>query len=203
MKITDLKQQVNQPSRYSVYVDGKFSFGLSANAVLNSGIVPGEELSDERLQELKELSSDDKAYNNALRYVTMRQRSEWEMVTYLRRKHVGKEQIDEIIGRLKSLQLLDDLSFARAWVANRRLLKATNKRRLAQELQQKRVASSVIDIVLAEDDTDEAAVLRELVARKRTIPRYRDNLKLMQYLSRQGYKYDLIKTALGESFEED
>jgi regulatory protein len=203
MKITDLKQQVSRPSRYSVYIDDKFSFGLSANAVLDSGLIVGEELDEQRLTELKALSANDKAYTNALRYVTMRQRSEWEMVTYLRRKKVDKELADEIIAKLYELRLLDDLSFARAWITNRRLLKATNKRRLGQELRQKHVSASVIDTALGEDDTDETAVLRELVAKKRRIPRYRnDDLKLMQYLARQGYSYDAIKSALNKNDED-
>jgi regulatory protein len=197
MRITDLKQQVNHPSRYSVYVDGKFSFGLSADAVLGSGIVVGEILDETRLEELRSLSADDKSYNNTLRYVTMRQHSEWEVVQYLQRKKVGKRLAAEIIDRLKDLDLLNDANFARSWVANRRLLKATNKRRLAQELRQKRVSDAVIDSVLAEDETDDTAVLRELVAKKRQLPRYRDDdMKLMQYLARQGYSYDAIKSVL-------
>jgi regulatory protein len=198
MKITGLKQQVSQPSRYSVYVDGRFSFGLSASAVLNSKIVVGEEVDDARLQELKSLSANDKAYNNTIRYVTMRQRSEWEVKMYLQRKSVDKDLSEDIIKRVKALSLLDDLTFARAWVSNRRLLKPVSRRRLIQELQQKRVSTAVIDIVLTEDETDESEVLRELVARKRRIPRYQDNLRLMQYLARQGYNYDAIKAVLGE-----
>jgi regulatory protein len=203
MKITGLKQQVSQPSRYSVYIDGKFSFGLSASAVLDSGLVVGEELDEQRLMEFKSLSANDKAYNNALRYVTMRQRSEWEMVSYLQRKKVDKQLIDEIIAKLYALKLLDDVAFARNWITNRRLLKATNKRRLAQELRQKHVSASVIALALSEDTTDEGAVLQKLVAKKRTIPRFRDDdLKLMQYLARQGYSYDAIKSALHKSDED-
>lgn len=199
MKVTDLKQQVARPSRISVYVDGKFAFGFSADALLSSGLVVGEELDEERLTALKELAGNDKAYNNALNYVALRPRSEWEVVTYLRRKQVDAELIDTIVERLRGIRLLDDLTFARAWVTNRRLLRATNKRRLADELKRKRIASSIIETVLAEDETDETQVLRELVAKKRQIPRYRDDLKLMQYLARQGYDYDAIKTALRES----
>jgi regulatory protein len=138
-----------------------------------------------------------------LRYVTMRQRSEWEVTTYLQRKQVGEKLKGDIIARLRELGLLDDLSFARGWVANRRLLKATNKRRLAQELRQKHVSSSIIDTVLDEDDTDESAVLRELIAKKRQTTRYRDDdLRLMQYLARQGYSYDAVKSAM-HSKDED
>lgn len=195
MKVTNLKQQVAQPSSYSVYVDGKFSFSLSADALLNSGLVVGEELDESRIKALRALSASDKAYGNALHYVAMRQRSEWEVKIYLERKGVDKKIAEDIIERLRALEFLNDLSFARAWVANRRLLRATNKRRLSQELHQKHVSESTIEMVLAEDETDENIVLRDLIAKKRQIPRYRDDLKLMQYLARQGYSYDAIKAA--------
>lgn len=203
MKITGLKQQVSRPSRYSVYIDGKFSFGIGADAVLSSGIVVGEELDEHRLKELRSLADDDAAYNNALRYVTMRQRSEWEVTTYLKRKQVGEKLTGDIMARLRELGLVDDLSFARGWVANRRLFKATNKRRLAQELRQKHVSDSIIGTVLDEDNTDESAVLRELIAKKRQTPRYRDDdLRLMQYLARQGYSYDAVKSAMHSTGED-
>jgi len=40
--------------------------------------------------------------------------------------------------------------------------------------------------------------LRELIAKKRQQSRYQDKLKLMQYLSRQGFGYGDIKTVLEE-----
>jgi regulatory protein len=91
---------------------------------------------------------------------------------------------------------LDDLEFARRWVENRRLLKATSKRRLNQELKLKRVSDGVIKQVLEEDDTDEAEVLKQLVARKRQQTRYQDKQKLMAYLMRQGYDYGQVKMAV-------
>jgi len=202
MKITGLKQQVTNSSRYSVYVDGKFLCGLSADAILGSGLVAGEELDERRLKQLKSLSVIDKAYTATLRYVTIRQRSEWEVALYLQRKGVGSTVAKDIIERLRALGLLDDASFARAWVANRRLLKATNKQRLGQELRQKHVSNTIIDMVLAEDDTDESVVLRDLITKKRQIPRYRDDkLKLMQYLARQGYGYEQVKAAILQADE--
>jgi SOS response regulatory protein OraA/RecX len=50
--------------------------------------------------------------------------------------------------------------------------------------------------VLAEDETDERAVLRELIDRKRRQLRYQDNLKLMRYLVGQGFSYDDVKSVL-------
>lgn len=199
MRITAIKQQVKQPNRYSLYVDSKYSFSLSDSALLDARLATGQELSEAELAALKKLSADDKAYARALNYVAIRPRSRWELITYLRRKGVEGDSADAVIARIERVGLLDDLAFARSWVANRRLLKSVSKRRLLQELRQKHLSDDVIQVVLAEDETDDRVVLRELVRRKLQQPRYAaDTTKLMQYLARQGYGYDDIKLVLQE-----
>ncbi|HEY5805797.1 MAG TPA: RecX family transcriptional regulator [Candidatus Saccharimonadales bacterium] len=196
MKITSIKQQVKRTDRYSIYVDGKYAFSLSESGLIESRLASGQELDATELKRLKKAAGFDKAYYNALRYVAMRPRSEWEIGAYLKRKEVDKDAADEVVHRLCDLNLLNDLDFARSWIANRRLLKSTSKRRLRLELMQKHVPNDVIDEVLAEDVTDERQVLRELIEKKRR--RYPDEQKLMQYLARQGFSYDDIKSALSE-----
>lgn len=196
MKITDIKQQVKNQERYSIYVDGKFSFGLSELALMNSGLRVNRELTGQELDELKDTARSDKAYNQCLGLIARRPRSEWEICEYLKRKEYDPELIDQIVARLYGSKWLDDLEFARRWVENRRLLKATSKRRLNQELKLKRVSDGVIKQVLEEDDTDEAEVLKQLVARKRQQTRYQDKQKLMAYLMRQGYDYGQVKMAV-------
>jgi regulatory protein len=98
---------------------------------------------------------------------------------------------------LRTIGLLNDLAFARSWIANRRLLKPTSARKLRLELKQKQVAEEIIQEAMAEDETDEQEVLQQLIAKKRNQTKYNhDNLKLMQYLARQGFNYDAIKSAL-------
>lgn len=200
MKITSIKQQVKRADRYSVFVDGKYAFSLSESALLQQGLASGQEFDEAKLKELKEASGADKAYGNALRYVAMRPRSTWELETYLRRKEVEQPVAEGIIQRLQRSGLVDDRAFAQAWVANRRLLKSTSKRKLQLELKQKHVSTAIIDSVLQEDETDERDTLRELVHKKRA--RYPDQQKFMQYLARQGFGYDDIKSVLQEQDEE-
>lgn len=201
MQITDIKQQVKTQGRYSIYVDGKFVFGLSELALMNSGLRIGLELTGEELSDLKSAARVDKAYNQALGQVARRPRSEWEMREYLRRKEYDPELVQQIVDRLYEGNWLSDLEFARRWVENRRLLKSTSKRRLQQELKAKRVSDQVIDEVLREDETDDRSVLADLVARKRTQSRYQDPQKLMAYLMRQGYNYGDVKDAMADMDE--
>ncbi|HEV7454292.1 MAG TPA: RecX family transcriptional regulator [Candidatus Saccharimonadales bacterium] len=194
MKISAIKQQVKRKDRYSVYIDGTYSFSLSESGLIENRLASGQELTDSDLQNLKKTAGLDKAYGNALRYVAMRPRSEWELRDYFRRKGVDEEYGSHIADRLRGVGLLDDLAFARAWASNRRLLKSISKRRLRLELQQKHVPSDVINQVLAEDETDERTALAELIEKKQA--RYPDRQKFMQYLARQGFSFDDIKSAL-------
>lgn len=198
MKITAIKAQVKREGRYSIFVDGKYAFSLSAESLLETGLINGQELDESDIQAYKKLSTDDKAYGLTLEYVVRRMRSEGELHDYFRRKKYEAELAEQIIAKLKGGGYVDDAEFARRWVENRRLMKATSVRRLQLELQQKRVSSDIIQSVLAEDETDERQVLRELIAKKRKQSRYLDDHKLIAYLARQGFGYDDIKTVLGE-----
>lgn len=201
MKITAIKQQEKRKDRYSIFIDGKYAFSLGESALIESRITSGKELDANQLKAYKKLSSDDKAYGNALRYAAMRPRSIGEMGDYFRRKQIEQPVADHILNKLSRVGLLDDAAFARSWVANRRLLKPTSRRKLALELQQKHVAPEIIDEVLVEDrnEVDERETLRKIVERKRA--RYADTRKFMAYLARQGYSYDDIKAVLDEEID--
>lgn len=203
MKITKITQQAKQRDRYSVFVDDVYSFSLSESALLQSGLVSGQELSREQITGYKQLSAHDKLYNRALRYAAMRPRSIWELQFYLQRKGADVPLIERIIDALIRIGILDDDKFAESFVHDRRLLRSQSTRRLKLELQKKHVSSEIIDRVLREDDTDEQSLLRALVDKKRKQAKYaNDETKLMQYLARQGFSYSDIKSAM-HKYDED
>jgi regulatory protein len=198
MQITAIKQQVKRAERYSIYVDEKYSYKLSESHLLEQGQVTGQELTKDELEKYKQLSVDDKLYNQVLGYLAIRPRSAWEIRTYLERKGSPTPLTDKLLNKLSDLRLIDDESFARSWVENRRLLKPTSRRRLRLELRQKHVSDEIIEAVLEEDETTDQTTLQDLITRKRKQTKYQDDTKLMQYLARQGFNYDDIKSALQE-----
>jgi regulatory protein len=200
VKITKIVQQVKKHDRYSIFVDEKYSFSLSESALLESKLHSGQELAREQVEEYKQLSNDDKLYGRALNYVALRPRSVWEVEFYLKRKDSPAPLIEQITNKLLRLGLLDDKKFAEAFIHDRRLLRSASTRKLQLELRKKHIANDIIEQVLAEDETDEGSVLKELIAKKRQQTKYKeDNLKLMQYLARQGFSYSDIKAELQDS----
>lgn len=199
MKITRIVQQAKVRDRYSIFVDGAYAFSLSEQALLESRLAPGTELAAMQIREWKQRSDDDKAYTRAIRYAALRPRSRWEVEQYLYRKDVPPALALMILNKLSNIHLLDDRQFARAFVSHRRLLRSSSKLKLQHELRAKHVPDGIIMEVLSEGDTDEQAVLRTLIIKKRTLTKYRtDDQRLMQYLARQGFPYEDIKTALRE-----
>ncbi len=201
MKITAIKQQQKRADRYSFYVDGAYAFSLSESALLESGLASGQELDAAGLERYKQLSQDDKLFGRALRYVALRPKSEWELRAYLEKHRSPAPLTKQITNKLKDLDLINDQTFAAAYVHDRLLLRPTSRRRIKLELAKKRVPTDIIDRLLAEQsDTD---TLQEVIAKKRRQSKYQDDIKLMQYLARQGYNYSDIKDALSGSSNGD
>jgi len=200
MKITSIKQQSKRQNRYSVFVDEKYAFSLSETKLLESRLVSGQELTKEQIAEYKKLSAEDKLYNRALNYVALRPRSVWEVREYLRRRDSPAPLIEQITNKLIELGLLDDQKYAQMFVHDRALLRPTSRRKMIMELRKKRLPEEVIQLTLESESTDELTALREIVAKKRQLTKYRnDQLKFMQYLARQGFNYSDIKQVLGEA----
>lgn len=196
MQITAIRQQQKAKDRYSVYVDDKYSFSLSESALISSGISSGIEITIEQLEAYKRLSAEDKLWGRALHYVAARLRSSHEVREYLRRKEASSELIDQYIERFADVGLLDDHRYAQVFVENRRMLKPSSKRKLQLELKQKRIPDAIIREVLQEDEGDDKSALRDLVIKKRRQTKYQDDMKLKQYLARQGFGFDDINHAL-------
>lgn len=197
LTVTDLKQGVKNPNRVNVFVNGKFAFSLDVVQVVDFKLKVGRELSEEELAELKKASEFGKLYQRALEKALMRPHSKKEIYDYLYKKvyekGIDKEYIDEIIERLENKKYVDDKRFAEWYVENRFVKKGVSQKRLKMELRGKGVATEIIDEVLGgRDDKEE---IKKMIARKRS--KY-DDEKLMAYLCRQGFSYDLVKQVLEE-----
>jgi regulatory protein len=197
MVVSSIKQQVKHPDRYSIFVDDAYSFSLSADALLSSGLYTGQELTEAQVTQLKKDSADEKLYTLTLRYAALRPRSRSEITSYLERKDSPAPLIEQITNKLIKLGMVDDAKFATSYVHDRRLLRPTSRRKMILELQKKHISKEVIEEVVGHDMSEERTALAEIVARKRRQLAYRDDIKLMQYLSRQGFSYGDIKTVLG------
>lgn len=206
MKITALPPQKHDPDRLSVFVDGEFRMGLSAEVALAGNLRVGQTVDEARLLELERRDRGWQAREAALRLLAVRPRSAAELARRLRMKGYEPEVGEEVIARLRDLGMIDDAAFAGTLVRDRVRLKPQGARRLANELRARGVdhetAREAIRETMEGEQTDERELARRAAEKWR--PRAgeepaRARRRLHGYLARRGFDSDVIREVLDEA----
>lgn len=198
MKITSIKQQVKNPERASLFVEGKYSFSLSLSELVAEKLKINQEISDVYLKRLKKLSVDGKLKARALEWVMNRPRSVRELKDYLYRKKADQDQTDVIIEEFENRGFISDANYAN-WLIDMRRRAGKSDRAIQGELMKKGVSRETISETLKKDTNDERERLKALVDKKGQLSRYKnDEQKFKMFLLRQGFNYDDIKSVLSE-----
>ena len=196
MIITSIKQQVKNPDRASLFIDGNYSFSLSLNELVTEKLKINQEIDEPGLKRLKKISDDGKLKARALEWVLNRPRSTRELKNYLYHRKTEDETAEAIIDYLQSRGYVDDRSFA-IWLIDVRTRSGKSSRMIENELQKKGVKREIINDLLSSDSSGEVDKIVTIINKKSKISRYKnDEIRLKQYLLRQGFNYEDIKTAL-------
>lgn len=200
--ITALEQQVKNKERLSVFLDGKFAFGLSKKAAVELEI--GQHLSEKEIASLQVRDAEEVHYERVLRLFTRRPRSEQEIRRYLERKDVGLQAQNAIIRRLYDTQLLDDRAFAQAWVENRDTFRPRSSFALKMELREKGIDAGIISEVLSDHDDERAAYKAARKAARRWQGSDHDSFRkrVGAYLARRGFRYETINPVVSQVWHE-
>ena len=212
MIVTAISQAVRNQDRVNIFVDGKYRFSIDIYKVGELGKKVGKEYAEDEQMELETESQFGKLYARALEYCLMRPHSAKEVRDYLWRKTlstktrnrktgeiktregVSKKNAERVFNRLVERGYINDESFAKYWVENRNQTKGTSLRKLQNELRAKGVDSSIISAVIADSTRNDDEELNKIILKKRS--KYSDEQKFIQYLLRQGFRYDDIKSTL-------
>ena len=114
---------------------------------------------------------------------------------------ISVEMIQEVVSRLESQNYINDQEFARYFVENRHQNKGISTKRLVQELKTKGISDEIIEQAMFNSETgsflrDEEAELEKMI--KKQLRKISDRQKIIAYLARQGFSYDLIKSKLDQ-----
>jgi regulatory protein len=197
--ITDIKTQIKNQDKVSVYIDDKYTFALTIAQLADiKEVRTGKDISSSQIEEYKKLSQLTNQYIRLISLIYARPRSEYELRTKLRLKKLDKEDIDELILKLQKEGYQDDLKFATWWVTSRKNSRPISSLKLRSELAGKGIKSSTAEQAISENfnQEDEHQALLKLIAKKKD--HYETEEKLLSFLASRGYSYSSIKSALKE-----
>lgn len=197
--ITSIKAQKNQ-KRVNIYLDGKFSFGLDLENFIRLGLKVNQELSQEEINEIIKKGEFQKCLDKIINFAMIRPRSEREIKDYYRRKKTPESIQEELINRLKKLELLNDIKFAQWWVRQRLEFKNKSKKDITFELRQKGIDSNTIKNILDDSQIDEVKIATELITKKlykwQKYNEKEKKQKISQYLAGKGFGWNVVNDVL-------
>lgn len=201
MTITDIQPQVKNQSRLSVFIDGKFAFGIDKNDCLFMGLKIGDTLTQERYNYIIDNAVYTNAYKKADRFIGFKMRTEKEVRDKLKEEEYSNDIIERVISSMIKYKYIDDEAYAQMYANDCRSIKKWGPQRIKIELYKRGVNTSAIENALQNlniEDTDE--IIKNLLEKriKDTPIDLKEKQKHFNFLLRRGFNSDDIKRALEE-----
>jgi len=143
-----------------------------------------------------------KAKFHALKYLSYRDRSKWEMAQYLEKKKYTHTVIQKTLEYLEILNYVDDKRFALQWGQFKINKKKLGRNRLYQELFNKGIPQEIIENILSVlyENTSEKQLAIECSRKKwatlEGVESEKKKRRLYEYLKRKGFSADIIYQSL-------
>jgi regulatory protein len=156
----------------------------------------------------KSPDSEEEALQSALRYLSYRARSEAELLAHLSRKGYSAAAREKALEKLRSLNYINDESFARSWALSRAAGRNYGPKRIERELTAKGVGQPLIRDVIGSTFAhgDEEKNAKNLLDKKFKGINLRDPKALRRasaFLARRGYSSQVIFSLMGRRWEDD
>lgn len=185
-----------------LYLDGEAAVKLDTQVFLQSGLKPGDQVSDQELFELIQASDARRAQEKALYLLEYRNYSKRELTEKIARTAASREAAQAAAGRMEELGLIDDRRFGEDYARELFSRKGYGARRAAQELRRRGIGQELIQELLAEYEDPERAgeAIRRVLEKK--YPGWREDEKVRRRafaaLQRLGYSYQEVREAMGQ-----
>jgi regulatory protein len=150
----------------------------------------------------------EEALQSALRFLGYRARSEAEVMTYLVQRGYSTTSAEAALEKLRSLNYINDESFARAWASSKLDGRGHGPRRIARDLRSKGIAEALVrEIVRDLFQPQLEAQTARLWLEKRFSNKNFEDPKIARraaaFLQRKGYSGQVIFDLLNYSLEDD
>ncbi len=213
MKITKLEFQKRNQELVNLFLDGKFALSISADKVVQMGLKPNQQISEPEFKKILDESEFGKLFTAVLRFLAFRQRSESEIRVYLARKikseKLQNDLTEQVISKLKSLKMIDDLAFAQWIIESRHGFRPKGKYAIIQELRRKGIDKEMVDELLVNSKNDGPS---EISLAKRALEKFvsikvktiglsglgklKAKNKMQRYLLSKGFDWDVSRQAV-------
>lgn len=201
-KLTAIQTQKAHPNRVSLFVNDEFVLGIRRELVFELNLRVGDTVTEEDLLLWKQKEARANAVDMALKYITSRSRTQFQVRRHLNTKGIDEDAAEYAVTYLRSYGYLDDQQYASDFVRSRIQYKPRGKRVIKWELQQRGVEQDFIEEAL-DEYKDEVEAASRLVEKKLANKKFQGReelhtfeLKIGRLLARKGFSSSTIQSVM-------
>lgn len=201
--VTKIQQQKKRKNRYNIFINEVYTFSVDEDVLVKYHIHKGMEITPEEIQEITSDEDFHSTYMMAINYLSYRMRTKREIQIYLHDKDITPEMTSDIIDRLEKEQLIDDQTFAEAFVRDRMNQTSKGPKIIVKELQEKGISREAADKAVLQYDHDaqfsKAYKWAQSEARKKSPHAAKKQIEQIRYkLMQKGFAPDVISQVMNE-----
>lgn len=138
--------------KYNIVLDNGKRITTFDDVILKNGLLFHRYINDKLMDKIIKDTSYHKNYNKVLDMINRRLRSEFEIREYLKKTDIDSGDIEDIIGNLKSIGLINDKSFAKAYTNDKINLSVDGPYKIRKYLTQNKIDDAYIEEALSNID---------------------------------------------------
>ncbi|HHX17095.1 MAG TPA: hypothetical protein GX725_04225 [Mollicutes bacterium] len=195
MKITNIKKMSG--GKYKISLDNKKDMTLYEDVIIKNILLSGKNVDDNLMNKITKDNNEAMIYNQSLKYISLRIRSEEELKIYLNKKNYDEKDIEKTIEKLKKAGYINDQLFAASYTNDKINLTNDGPNKIRQNLTNLKVEETIISNVISNIDEEiisnkiDKLINKQIKANKKYSGFILKN-KILNYMINLGYDKDEV-----------
>lgn len=190
-------------NKYKIYFDNE-TITVYEDVILKYNLLYKKEIDNELLSNINKDNFKASIYDTALKYINVRMRSVKEIREYLNKKNFESKDIEEVVDRLLSKNILNDNNFAKCYVNDKLLLTNNGPDKIKCDLMKLGISEDIISSVISSIDNDIISEKLEKIIKKEIknnskLPINKMKNKIINRCINAGYEYSSIIEILNDN----
>ena len=152
MKIIKYEKKGN--NKYKIHLENNNSINVYEDVIIKNNLLYKKEIDNQLLEKIDKDNNNEDSYNKCVKYISVRIRSIYEIEEYLKKREIEPSVIEKTIDKLIKNNLLNDDSFAKAFIHDKLNFTTMGPYRIEQELKKHKIDSNIIYKYLKEIDDE-------------------------------------------------
>ncbi|KEK22293.1 recombination regulator RecX [Bacillus gaemokensis] len=209
--ITKVEVQKRTKERFNIYIDRgqgeEYGFSVNQVVLIKYGLQKGLEIDEVELGNILYNEEVQKAYLQAISYLSYQMRTKQEVAEYLQKKETGQAIISEVVSKLLHDRYINDKEYAISYVRTHSNVNQKGPTVIRRELLGKGVQEVIITHSLQEYSKEKQIENAFAIVEKKKKSYQKHSFlqmkqKLEEMLVRKGYLRDVIQICLEELKDE-